>query len=153
LIWSSSCEAVERRALHPDVEEDQIARRAVGSIAASALSASWAVRVSWPSSLEDARDESRGCRFVVDDENVRRHLLLPPATPGQPVLCSFGRGGGRPPFRADSRNQAGSSLIIAPVAAVESSGASWSSSVPPWSSMIFLTMARPRPVPFSRVVM
>ena len=42
--------------------------------------------------------------------------------------------------------------IIAPLPRSKSAGASCSSSCPPCSSMIFLTMARPSPVPFSRIV-
>jgi hypothetical protein len=133
-------QAVEPRALQPDVEEHQA--RHAASIAASALSV---VRGARAVALvaQDAGDEFADVGLVVDDEDVRRH-----ETSALPAW--------RRSSAAESRRllspRAGNANHCARGRPGNPAGASWSSRPPPWSSMIFLTIARPRPVPFSRVV-
>ena len=113
--------------------------------------------------VEDAGHEIADVRFVVDDEDVLRHDLSLTcrfvvlgrqfAEAGERALIlrvvgRLGLGYGS----SDRRVAANRSRIQAPRPPWAASGASNSSILPPCSSRILPTMARPRPVPFSRVV-
>src|ERR671913_81871 len=129
---------VEPAPLEPDVEEDQVRppcldrrKRLVG-----AAGGSRAVALV----LEDSGDEFADVRLVVDNQNVGAHA---------PALR-------RSPAAANSAGSAASSDLFAAIHIRTSpprpAGLSWSSMPPPFSSRILATIAKPRPVPPSRVV-
>ena len=98
--------------------------------------------------LQDVRDQFADVAFVVDDQYIAHFPSLCPSSlvssvlPGDDIIASLGC---RPGHRA------GSPIRIsarAPRCAPGAKGsASVSTSVPPCSSMIFLTIGRPSPVP------
>jgi hypothetical protein len=138
---------VEPAALQPDVEKDEVgppsrnrSQRLVGG-----------TRLARPIALilQEAGHQFANIDLVVDDENVSAHAFVPFTCRAAesavllPVSDLSSLMGGGPV----STNQ---SLIRAPRAP---SGRSSNSMPPPWSSRILPTMARPSPVPPSRVVM
>src|SRR5262249_22839385 len=98
--------------------------------------------------------------LVVDDENVGRHGYLSLATSRilgsaspVPVAVEWSVVPPDSGYSALDRSAAAKRRRIqAPRPPCATSGASNRSSLPPCSSRILPTMARPRPVPFSRVV-
>ena len=88
--------------------------------------------------LQDAAYEFADVSFVVDHKNFGRHYATPSPARAMLILqLGFGLHG-----HAD----------IDPRAVCVTSSLSPSQIRPPWSSMIRVTMASPRPTPFFRVV-
>ena len=128
-------DAVEPAALQPDVEHHQL-RPALphGAEGAFAVARHTGLETLV---VQDAGDQIADVLFVVDDQNLRRHeqsVLAHPLRPFSRTLFCF---------------KGNASVTCAPR---PSSSASSKTISPPWSSMILRTMARPRPVPFARVV-
>ena len=132
-------DAVEAASLQPDVEHDQLRpAHAHGLQRTVAVARDACIE---PFVTQNACDQIADILLVVDDENFRRHQqsVLTHATPTRTSV--FGS-------RAIFCRNGNESLTSAPVS---SSSRSASVTSPPWSSRIFFTMARPRPVPFVRV--
>src|SRR5712692_1135737 len=134
---------VEAASLQPDVEEDQVraARAERGErLVAVARGARLVALV-----LQDTRDQLADVRFIIDDEDIGRHFY---------ALAVFGVFGTETVSTgpACAGSAANRRRTHAPRAPGVFSAASCSSIWPPWSSRILPTIARPRPVPFSRVV-
>src|SRR5690606_10321125 len=98
--------------------------------------------------FENSGYEPADVSFIIDDQDIGRHdLYLRQASTG--LVWWLVPEAASPSF-------AGRGSVIrtmAPRPPAATAGESSRSSCPPCSSMILLTMARPRPVPFSRVVM
>src|ERR1700716_837087 len=166
-------QAIELAALQPDVEKHQM-RAAVGDFRQRRIAVA---RGSGRKTLvvQNARNQVANIGFVIDNQNVIGHgsrlsCQLPVAASifvSLLVVSGFvvswgsmvsgaggfvsGGGGFASAFGAwpaiANRNR-----IQAPRWPGRISAASWSSILPPWSSSTRPTIARPRPVPFSRVV-
>ena len=132
---------VELRALQPDVEQDQrrppVAERLRAPRRCRRRCACVIAFV-----LEHARDEIPDVLLVVDDEDIESHDI---STICRHALLHECCSAAAEPARAlRCRRRAGR--------ACRRPGASSNSIWPKCSSTIFLTMARPRPVPLARVV-
>src|SRR3546814_2898211 len=141
-------EPVQPRALEPDVEQDP--RRAPGRDRLERGIAVRRVARLIALVLEHASHEFADIEFVIDDENVERH--------NQVVRFLVSAGSGR--SRASSASDPSPVSIAASIARskvivtfVPPPSRSVKVTVPKCSSTIFLTIARPRPVPRDRVVM
>src|SRR6266850_2556840 len=159
---------VELAALQPDVEKHQM-RAAVGNfrerrIAVACGSGAKALV------LENARNQIANIGLVIDNQNVICHRSRLSGQPPEAVLIfvsllvAFAASAVSDAFAFVSGtgslvsafgawpDMANRSRIHAPRAPGRISDASLSSIRPPWSSRTRPTIARPRPVPFSRVV-
>src|SRR5579864_9340629 len=136
---------VEPAALQPDVEKHQIGpprhhgRQRVVAVARRARAVTFV--------LEDARDQLADISLVVDDEDIGCHLRRPCPALYHTTACCGSTGAAAATDSAATRN-----CIQAPRAPAIFSAASCNSMRPPCSSRMRPTMARPSPVPFSRVV-
>ena len=142
LIASSSCRPSSLVPCSQMSRKTRLGRRV--AIAASASSLSRAVRVGIAFVLQDAGDQIADVGFVVDDENFSGPCGYS-FTRLSCTVCGLGaiRLALRRRNAAAPRRRAGRGSC---------SAASLSSMPPPCSSRMRPTMARPRPVPFSRVV-
>src|SRR5438552_2663988 len=141
-------QAVKLAALQPDIENDQ--RRPTLADRFDRLGAVVGAARRVPFVFENARDQSADVAFVVDDENVVAHIvfrltLLTVRSCSADHCAAVACGEADAISFASRRN---TRLMRAPPPSRSSR-----MRVPPWSSMIFLTIARPRPVPLLRVVM
>ena len=86
--------------------------------------------------LQDARHQFADVRLVVDHQDISRHCRPHAALAPSVCVCR--------------------AVFIAGSLKIARAPGAWTASVstnsPPWSSRMRLTIARPRPVPFSRVV-
>src|SRR5439155_7769751 len=159
---------VELAALQPDVQKHQM-RAAVGNFGQRRIAVA---RGPGAKALvvENARHQIANIGLVIDNQNVICHrsrpsgqlpvaawifvsLLVASAAPAVPDAFAFVSGTG--PLVSDFAawpDMANRSRIHAPRAPGRISEASLSSIRPPWSSRTRPTIARPSPVPFSRVV-
>jgi hypothetical protein len=120
---------VHAAVLEPDIEDHQ-PRSGLVQLGHALIGRACTTRRK-PFIFKDIADQFANIAFVIHHQNIGHAQL------SRVSACSRGK-----VMRA-----------IAPrCAPCENSSASTNSSVPPCSSMIFLTMGRPRPVPFSRVV-
>src|SRR6185295_17911869 len=137
-------QAVEAAPLQPDVEVDQAwpsARHLRQRVVAVARRARHIAFV-----LQNSRYQFANVRFVVNNKDVFGHDYSPVASLGDSVTRGD-PGSAEPAGAAEKRSR-----IHAPRCPGILSDASPSSMRPPWSSKIRPTMARPSPVPLSRVV-
>src|ERR1700678_4286136 len=161
-------QSVELAALQPDVEKHQM-RTSIGDFSQRRIAVARGPR-SETLVFKNAGNQIPNICFVVDNQNVICHgsrlscqlpvaasifVSLLVASAGSTVpnagrfvsgACPFASGFGAWPDTANRKR------IQAPRAPARKSAASWSSIRPPWSSSTRPTIARPRPVPFSRVV-
>src|SRR5205807_4248416 len=133
---------IELAALQPDVEEQEIrpARRDGRERRVAVARGARLIALV----LQDTGDQFANIRLVIDDQNIRRHhspaaARISTASDGSVLMLLT--------FSAAKRRR-----THAPRPPDATSGASNSSIRPPCSSRMRPTMARPRPVPFSRVV-
>src|ERR1044072_5481733 len=133
---------VELASLQRDTEEQQVRPPRCDRVERPVAVARGARLVAFV--LQNARHQFADGRLVVDDENVRRHGYRSFAGSR---TCDFSASSAAPTVSAAKRSR-----THAPRPPDATSGASNSSIFPPCSSRMRPTIARPRPVPFSRVV-